>query len=207
MAVSASSLSTDFESLALAWAVERRISVSRARAVTGWVRAKSEFSKSWDRSCEYSSPIISQASSVKTIERKNSIFIQIFFFLTSVMALGIYSLGLLKSNYIHPNTKIPDFSVQFLDNNIRFSDAIRKPVHLARDVCSREVYDLAFGHYLYVCLFSLTPKFWLRQSCRQSCLSSNPPPVLSVCLAVAPKGIWTHPKPLSKGTCSKGLLW
>ena len=136
MAVSASSLSTDFESLALAWAVERRISVSRARAVTGWVRAKSEFSKSWDRSFEYSSPIISQASSVKTIERRNSILIQIFFFLTSVMALGIYSLGILKSNYNHPNTKIPDFSVQFLDNNIRFSDAIRKPVHLARDVCS-----------------------------------------------------------------------
>ena len=66
MAVSASSLSTDFESLALAWAVDRRIKVSRARAVTGWVRAKSEFSKSWDRNFEYSSPISSQASSVKT---------------------------------------------------------------------------------------------------------------------------------------------
>jgi hypothetical protein len=65
MAVSASSRSTVFDSLALACAVDRRINVSRARAVTGWVRARSEFSKSWDRSLEYSSPISSQASSLR----------------------------------------------------------------------------------------------------------------------------------------------
>ena len=62
MAVSASSASTVFESLALACAVDRRIKVSRARAVTGWVRATSEFSKSCDRSFAYSSPIMSAAS-------------------------------------------------------------------------------------------------------------------------------------------------
>ena len=52
------------ESLAFAWAVDNRIKVSSARAVTGCVLAVSAFSKSWDRNLAYSSPIISQASSV-----------------------------------------------------------------------------------------------------------------------------------------------
>ena len=52
------------ESLAFAWAVDNRISVSSALAVTGCVLATSEFSKSWDLNLAYSSPIISHASSV-----------------------------------------------------------------------------------------------------------------------------------------------
>ena len=53
------------DNLALACAVDKRISVSRALAVTGCVLAVSAFSKSCDRNFAYSSPIISQASSVK----------------------------------------------------------------------------------------------------------------------------------------------
>ena len=71
--------------------------------------------------------------------------------------------------------------------------------------------------YMSVCLFSLAPKIWQRQRCHQSCLSvcyalasmghcTYPPPVLSLSLlSPGTKGFFTHPNPLSKGTCSTGF--